>query len=103
MKKTKKHKSNSEKVRELSNHQKELKHKINSLNEKHEIRECGRERNKVMKELHREIEMEKCRNIDDECSRIEKIGDDSKCMFITLRILNSYKPKQRLIININEG
>ena len=51
--KKKKHKSNSEKIRELSNHQKELKNKINSLNAKHEIRECRRERNKVMKELHR--------------------------------------------------
>ena len=63
--KNKKHKSNSEKVRELSNHQRELKDKINSLNEKHEKRECIRERTKVMKELHREIEMEECRKIGD--------------------------------------
>ena len=34
---------------------------------------------------------------------LKKIGDDSNRMFITSRILNSYKPKQRLIINSNEG
>ena len=96
-------KSNDKEIQELSKKQKELRNKADSAKNKEERRKIKCERNKILKKIHHKLEEFESKRIDSEIENIESISNDSNRMFRAKQFLQSLKPKQKLVLQGNEG
>ena len=101
--KRKKIQEDSQKVQELSDKQKKIYQQINSLSEEEKKKELRQERNKVMKEIHRELGRIAERKIEREIREIEEARDDSNRMYKAVKNIRRMKGKEAIIIQHEGG
>ena len=66
------HKSDNPEIKKLSEEQKKIRNKVDSIKDPTMIRKARNDRNKIMRKIHKEIEKEETENLDQEIERLEK-------------------------------
>ncbi len=93
-----------EKIEELSNKQKEIGKKINSLNRNEkQKRELKTKRNEILTQIHQEIGQIRTARIEKEIREIEESKDDSNRMYKAVRNLQRMQKKEPLQIDSDDG
>ena len=101
--KKKKQRYDSQTITNLSEEQKHIHQKINSITNEEKKGKLRIERNKILNELHREIGREKEKDIEREIKPITDAKNDSNRMYAAVRGLQRLKKKVPLVVSTEDG
>jgi exonuclease III len=90
-------------IAELSNKQKKIRNDINATKDKTLSKELKTKRNRILKEIHKLVEAEKIKKIEDQVDEIERNKNDSTRMYQAVRHLQQSKPKKKLVVDGEHG
>ena len=92
-----------QKIKDLSNEQKELLEKINATNSLSTKEIMKKQRNKILNTIHKEIEQRKNKEINLCMEPIENMPDQPNRTYTAVKKLKRMKPKTHLIIKTENG
>ena len=94
--------SQSKTVKDPSEAQRNIKHDIKVTKEKNKTEDLKRERNKIINTLHKEIEKEERKKLNEKIEEIEKCKHDSNRMFQVIRQLLP-KERKKILVHTENG